>query len=427
MKKKPRLSSEEITLKAPQPPTSRPPPNAEARRRRQLAIAAALSQPENVLASQEQTISSAPPESPLLRRDGLTNATNLVLTPKKDPPGQSKKGDSATVFAAQADVNTSQDVFGGSQASTTSVLGSTDRSISNALVGEEEAKAHEMFALSSPTALLRGASPLDGNSRPVTPPPSEITRVEPGVFFTASHRRVDLSAAALAEARQFAARVDLDLPPEVDPDDEMAVIGAMKSSHFQLSQGARKPSMSFHPPLRHRIQADAPSTPVRLPLFDSRTGSGTRAPAHSQSTPLKLFPSGSHTPKCSPAQISHMLPTSVIGSPTAALSTPIASSQRSLGMTARRNGTPVSARNKPFVTPFKTGFGPSSSSTPQRGATTKLAPIKAPMHAILAQAKSRPTPPQLTPTSNVVRRDEKPRANVCFDTREFVAIPLLYL
>jgi hypothetical protein len=423
VKKKARLSGEGTTLKPPRQSVNRPPPSAEARRRRQLAIAAALSQPENGLASPQQVsvpMSSTSPEVPLVR-DGLTNATNLVLTPKRDLPERSKREDFATISITQGSVRASQghekDVFGASQTSDASIHERTNQTVLSAHVNADMVEAPKSPVSSSPS-VPREASPLDENNRPVTPPPSKITRVEPGVFFTASHRRMELSSSALADARQFAARVDLDLPPEVDRDDEIAMINAMKSSHFQPSLGARKPSIPFHPPLRRLIQAkETPSTPVRLPFQDSWAASESRVHAPSQSTSLQSFPSGSQTPVRSVAQMSHMSSTPVTGviRLTAASSTPITSSQRSLGMTARRNGTPI---NKPFVTPFKTGFGPGSS-TPQPKITSRLTgPSKVPVHAPLARPKSHPDLVYPASKPNVIRWDEKLQADTCFDTRK---------
>lgn len=432
-KKKARLSSEGTTLNSLRQPLSRPRPNAEARKRRQLAIAAALSQPQDAPSSSQLAsapIPSTPPQVPFVR-DGLTNATNLVLTPKRDQSGQSEKDGFTAVLSAQASINASQDdgkdVFGVSQSSSASVNVSTNQTLSNVRVNEEEVKAHNLFVSSPPIAPLRETSPLDQNNRPVTPPPpSDITRVEPGVFFTASRRRLDLSASALAEARQFTARVDLDLPPEVDPCDEMAVISAIKSSHFQSSQRVRKPSISFHPPLRRRIQAEAPSTPVRPPSREPPPDSVTRDHAPSQSTPLRHYTSGFQTPT---AKHPNMSPTPVIDVVRSLTTVPtsIASSQRSLGMTARRNGTPVSARNKPFVTPFKAGYRPGSSSTPQRTVASVLTtPNKTPMHAILPQPKFPPVLPKLALTPSV-GRDEDPRTKACFDIRKpHNALPIVF-
>lgn len=412
-KKKARLSGEETTLRPPRQPANRPPPSVEARKRRQLAIAAALSQPENGSYSLQPvsvSTSSTSAES-LLVRDGLTNATNLLLTPKRDPPDQLRKDDFTAMSTVQASIrvlqNDEKDVFGTSQASAAaSTHESTARTVHDAHANGDRAEALKSPILSPASAPLREASPLDEYHSPVTPPPSKITCVEPGVFFTASHRRMELSSSALAEARQFTSRVDQDLPPEVDPDDEMAVISAMKTSHFQLSQSVRKPSIPFHPPLRRLIQAkETPSTPVRPPLQNS------------QSTSLQPFSPGSQTPIRSVAHMSHMSSTPVTGvvRPIAAFPTPVASSQRSLGMTARRNGTPI---NKPFVTPFKTGFGPGSS-TPQPKVTSRpTRPSKGPVPAASVRPQSYPALVAPASTPSVVRRDETPWASACFDTRK---------
>ncbi|KAF8323921.1 hypothetical protein DL93DRAFT_2104290 [Clavulina sp. PMI_390] len=420
---------------------NRPPPSPGARKRRQNAIALALSQadPKEVFPSSGST-HSRPSTPPLSTRDGLSNSTNLVLTPKRSSPKRLRAAAENKIYGEQVAIDASDPAHDAKRPDLEASQVSSHHGSQLLTSSQPEMSEYDPFVASTSApipapSLHRPSTPptrdVSNHHHPTepavsSPPPSQITRNQPGVFFTASNRRLQVSAAALDHAKEFAARMDLESAAEDGVDDDIAMIDAVKSSFIPSSQGVKRPVLPFKAPLRAgmnrqihtasqvsssnappSVAAFRPPTAPFAPSSQISRASGPPASFQTPSRPPSSFASASSqisrppsTPKASSTAFAKVSSVATPGPIASRSGTP----QRTLGMNHRTSGTPSGAgrvvKQNKFSTPFKGGVRPGSGV----GSSSGLPPPSPRTPMTKSATRPMPKDPHSTSTLGTVMR-----------------------